>query len=100
MVGCGPAFPRCSPGPGYGPLGDMVYFLMSVAELRVVPGHVVDFIVVLASALNRIESLRKMGLELPPPESKRPISFCKDGGPDLRPGRESSISGNENCGPS
>ena len=65
----------------FGPLGDMVYFLMSVAELRVVLGHFVDFIVVLAIALSRIESLRKMGLELPPPESKRPISFSKDGGP-------------------
>ena len=44
------------PQPGYGPLGDMVYFLMSVAELHVVPGHVVDFIVVLAIAMKRFES--------------------------------------------
>ena len=35
-----------------------VYFLMSVAELHVVPGHAVDFIVVLAIALNHIESKR------------------------------------------
>ena len=33
-----------------------VYFLMSVAELHVVPGHAMVFIVVLAIALNHIES--------------------------------------------
>ena len=37
-------------------IGNLVIFLMSVAELRVVPGHAVDFIVVLAIALNSIES--------------------------------------------
>ena len=36
--------------------GDMVYFLMTVAELHVVPGHALYLIVVLAIALNRIES--------------------------------------------
>ena len=38
-------------------LDDVVYFLMSVAELHVVPGHAVVFIVVLAIALSRIESI-------------------------------------------
>ena len=37
-------------------IGDIIYFLMSVAELRVAPGHAVDFIVVLAIALNRMEA--------------------------------------------
>ena len=37
-------------------IGDMIYFVMSAAELRVIPGHFVDSIAVLAIALNRIES--------------------------------------------
>ena len=37
-------------------IGDMVYFLISVTELRFVPGHVVDFIVVLAIALKHLEN--------------------------------------------
>ena len=37
-------------------IDDVVHVLMLVIELHVVPGHVVDFIVVLALALKHIKS--------------------------------------------
>ena len=37
-------------------IGDVAYFLMAVTELHVVPGHAIDFIVVLAITLKRMKS--------------------------------------------
>ena len=36
-------------------IGDMAYFLMADAELHMIPGHLVDFVVVLAITLKRLQ---------------------------------------------